>query len=315
MIDLKKIPNLKMYDNGARALRFLLGGIGTGNISLNSRGEFCDFEIFNCQGKGQKLQYSFFALQYSLACGERDAIVLESKNEGYVDEAMGVVPGQIPGLPRFESSCFTSAYPFANVELRKSDIPFEVELPAADWDKDTFLEYCEALTVEREDGTKQYAVDVPSDYFGMTGWLYNFGTTFLSEDVAVQYVPTFYENQVLWGGTGIFTMEASENPEEAAELAVYLSSPEFVREYMSDGAIPVLGSIAEETVTALGFPQNCELYIESASNAKALQAPTQYPEVATLINNLLADIYANPDLDVQSALEAADAELNFILSE
>ena len=47
MIELKNIPNIKSYDSKADALRFLLGGIGTGNISLTAKGELCDFEIFN----------------------------------------------------------------------------------------------------------------------------------------------------------------------------------------------------------------------------------------------------------------------------
>ena len=60
MIDISSIPNVKSYTDQANALRFLLGGIGTGNISMNARGELCDFEIFNKPNKGVKLPYSFF---------------------------------------------------------------------------------------------------------------------------------------------------------------------------------------------------------------------------------------------------------------
>ena len=81
MVELRSIPNIKSYDNHAEALRFLLGGIGTGNISLNARGELCDFEIFNRQSKGLKLPYSFFALWYSLPSGESDALVLEQSRK------------------------------------------------------------------------------------------------------------------------------------------------------------------------------------------------------------------------------------------
>lgn len=33
--------------------KFLLGGIGTGNIAVGARGQLLDWEIFNWPGKGQ----------------------------------------------------------------------------------------------------------------------------------------------------------------------------------------------------------------------------------------------------------------------
>ena len=66
MVELRSIPNIKSYDNHAEALRFLLGGIGTGNISLNARGELCDFEILTVKARGLKLPYSFSP--YGIPC-------------------------------------------------------------------------------------------------------------------------------------------------------------------------------------------------------------------------------------------------------
>ena len=37
----------KTYDDQAKEAAFLLGGIGTGNISIGSRGEFKSWQIFN----------------------------------------------------------------------------------------------------------------------------------------------------------------------------------------------------------------------------------------------------------------------------
>ena len=34
---------IRTYPREATEVRFLLGGIGTGNISLNTRGKFCDW--------------------------------------------------------------------------------------------------------------------------------------------------------------------------------------------------------------------------------------------------------------------------------
>ena len=37
----------RVFKRDATEVRFLLGGIGTGNFSVNSRGKFLDWEIFN----------------------------------------------------------------------------------------------------------------------------------------------------------------------------------------------------------------------------------------------------------------------------
>lgn len=120
---------------------------------------------------------------------------------------------------------------------------------------------------------------------------------------------------MVWGGTGNFVSSSTEYPDEAAALALYLASEPFIREYMADGAIPTLTSVAEELVPALGIPQNAELYIESASDVRPVQAPTKYAEIAVIVERVLADLYTDPSLDVETTLQAADDELNLILSE
>ncbi|MGW8179391.1 MAG: GH116 family glycosyl-hydrolase, partial [bacterium] len=52
----------RRYGREATEAAFLLGGIGTGNISVGSRGDLRDWEIWNKSAKGQKLPYSFFAI-------------------------------------------------------------------------------------------------------------------------------------------------------------------------------------------------------------------------------------------------------------
>jgi non-lysosomal glucosylceramidase len=54
--------NFRSYDRSHQEAAFLLGGIGTGNVSIGSRGQFRDWEIFNSPNKGNSLPYSFFAL-------------------------------------------------------------------------------------------------------------------------------------------------------------------------------------------------------------------------------------------------------------
>ena len=44
----------RVYGRDASEVRFLLGRIGTGNFSVNSRGKFLDWEIFNWPSKNTK---------------------------------------------------------------------------------------------------------------------------------------------------------------------------------------------------------------------------------------------------------------------
>jgi ABC-type glycerol-3-phosphate transport system substrate-binding protein len=133
-------------------------------------------------------------------------------------------------------------------------------------------------------------------------------------DVVVQYNPNFKTNVPIWGGTGVFTLKASRHQSEATSLALYLASAPFIEEYMQAGAIPVLNSVAIKNVLSLGIPQNAEIYIESASMAKAVHSPAQYAECAQLVERVINDILINKT-DIMTTLRAADMELNAILAD
>ena len=53
----------RVFKRDATEVRFLLGGIGTGNFSVISRGKFLDWEIFNWPSKNTKFPLSFFAIR------------------------------------------------------------------------------------------------------------------------------------------------------------------------------------------------------------------------------------------------------------
>lgn len=79
----------KTYDKYATEAGFLLGGIGTGNVSVGSRGELRSWQIFNEPGADNILPYSFFAIRTECN-GEVSAKILEaevnapySKPEGF----------------------------------------------------------------------------------------------------------------------------------------------------------------------------------------------------------------------------------------
>ena len=121
----------KSFKGDAREVAFLLGGIGTGNVSVGARGELRDWEIFNRPNKGNYLPYTFFSIWIKSAGSEPIAKILESKIEPpYELKGQGTKFVELPGLPRFDSSTFRSEYPFVNVKLLDEEIPLIVELEA-----------------------------------------------------------------------------------------------------------------------------------------------------------------------------------------
>lgn len=58
-----------------------------------------------------------------------------------------------------------------------------LEMPPADWDYDTFLDYAKKMTFTREDGTQVYGVNIPGWYFAMSAWLFNNGASILNDEM------------------------------------------------------------------------------------------------------------------------------------
>lgn len=119
----------RVYNRNATQAAFLLGGIGTGNISVGSRGDLRDWEIWNRAAKGQKLPYSFFAVAVDDGSGVK-AKVLESRVTPPFNGSHGFHPGSVSGLPRFHDSKMSSEYPFVNVEFIDDGYPVRVMLEA-----------------------------------------------------------------------------------------------------------------------------------------------------------------------------------------
>ncbi|MCI9297291.1 MAG: hypothetical protein HFI10_07585 [Lachnospiraceae bacterium] len=119
----------KIYTGKHAALRALLGGIGTGNISLDACGSFRDFEIFNHPDKGLKLPCYFFALRTKQEGRDADARILEAVPDKANRKPM-YHAGELMGLPRFSESRFQCRYPFYEIELLEKDFPFRVKCRA-----------------------------------------------------------------------------------------------------------------------------------------------------------------------------------------
>jgi uncharacterized protein (DUF608 family) len=120
----------RTFDSSHAAVAFLLGGIGTGTVSLGARGEFRDWEIFNSPAKGNSIPNTFFAIRTQAAGQPPEVRVLESQLQPPFTLSHGYHPSQNGGLPRFRRSMFSGQYPFAHLQLEDDDMPVQVSLEA-----------------------------------------------------------------------------------------------------------------------------------------------------------------------------------------
>ena len=100
-VDLFKTGGEISYKGDASVAKFLLGGLGTGNISVGPRGELRDWEIFNWPGKGQFVPFSFFAIWTKEEGKEPVSRILESKICPPFYKSHGFLNGELAGIPRF----------------------------------------------------------------------------------------------------------------------------------------------------------------------------------------------------------------------
>ncbi|MCL2362576.1 MAG: non-lysosomal glucosylceramidase [Defluviitaleaceae bacterium] len=121
---------MRTYGKEASAARFLLGGIGTGNISLNQNAGLCDFELFNKPAKGSNSPYTFFAVRTESPDGVIHAKALESQTPPPFDNSHGSHAWELGGLARFRHSEMTGQYPFVNFCLWDEKMPIEAGLMA-----------------------------------------------------------------------------------------------------------------------------------------------------------------------------------------
>jgi non-lysosomal glucosylceramidase len=120
----------RSYKGDAKEAAFLLGGIGTGNVSVASNGALRDWEIFNRPGKGVQLPYSFFAIRAMKAGVKAVTKVLESRLQPPFTDAGGIPASRLAGLPRLDGSTMRGEYPFVRVDFQDGDLPVQVQLEA-----------------------------------------------------------------------------------------------------------------------------------------------------------------------------------------
>jgi len=121
---------LKAHPDTSQQAAFLLGGIGTGNISIGSRGELHDFEIFNNPAKGKTIDNTFFSIWVKKENEPPDARILESCYKPPYTGHHGASSSKQGGLPRLESASIRGEYPFVWVDFQDAELPVNVCLEA-----------------------------------------------------------------------------------------------------------------------------------------------------------------------------------------
>ena len=100
MFNSKQIEkNTKIYTNRHEAFRALLGGIGTGNISLDNTGAFNDFEVLN---HPDKVHIHFFPYIMQKKMGKIRSVVYLKQNPGKsIAKPWGILPGIYMDFPEW----------------------------------------------------------------------------------------------------------------------------------------------------------------------------------------------------------------------
>src|SRR5882757_8402160 len=124
-----KWPVIKHYEGKfTEKIAMPVGGIGTGNISIGGNGQWKDVEIMNRPAMGfygahNPKQAPFFMVFTKDANGQKKTKTLMGPIP--LSEYAGSEGSRTPnhGLPRFSTSTFDAAYPFAVVNLYDNEMP------------------------------------------------------------------------------------------------------------------------------------------------------------------------------------------------
>ncbi len=122
-----------------REVKFPLGGIGSGSVSIAGNGRLCDWEIFNRPAKGSNNGYSHIAVSakvngktYAKVLNgdiDRDLVGQYSKAQfgGY---GFGPSGQTMCGFPHFENVSFDGQFPIARLTFTDKNFPGKVVLTA-----------------------------------------------------------------------------------------------------------------------------------------------------------------------------------------
>ena len=125
--------NIQYFTDKDNEYTCLLGGIGTGSITMTSRGNIIDWEIFNKPNKSGPDPFTFFSLFSQFEEQEKGKVrILESRLTPPYNHLRpnGYPSNELAGVPRFESSRVHNEGGFFNIEFFDSTLPLKVEMEA-----------------------------------------------------------------------------------------------------------------------------------------------------------------------------------------
>jgi non-lysosomal glucosylceramidase len=112
-------------------IRFPLGGIGTGCVSLAGNGGLVDWEIFNRPNRGGFNGFTHFAVRAEENGKVIDARVLQSDLPPPYDLAFYGTPREtLAGLPHFQKSVFRGEFPLARIDFSDPNFPGKAAMTA-----------------------------------------------------------------------------------------------------------------------------------------------------------------------------------------
>ncbi len=124
-----RLTTLPAYDQTATEVAFLLGGIGTGNVSVGSRGQLKDWEIFNHPDKGRKFPYTFFAV-HTQCQGDIQNRKLEGPLMPPYSSSHGLHSAELGGLAHMQVNTLRAEYPLCMVHFEDDKLPVDITLEA-----------------------------------------------------------------------------------------------------------------------------------------------------------------------------------------
>lgn len=129
------------------------------------------------------------------------------------------------------------------------------------------------------------------------------------KNVGVQIMPINKVKATVFGIGGLSITKASKNPELAWEFIKEMTGKEYQQELADSGrSIPSARSFAT-TPEWTAFPDNANLFYESAATAKAVAAPPNFAQVEEIfMRHFGAYMSANQDLD--TTITELDSELS-----
>ena len=122
-----------------KEIRFPLGGIGTGSISLDGSGRLVDWEIFNRPNKGSIGDYTHFAIKaidgekittYVLQSDPYESAMGAYGRGNFKGYGYGPSERQMVGFPHFRHLTFEGSFPMAHLHFADEEFPAQVTLTA-----------------------------------------------------------------------------------------------------------------------------------------------------------------------------------------